>query len=189
MRARAEAAEQTRHRILRATLDLATETLTLAPVLTAVAERAGVSVQTVLRHFGSSSGLLDAVEVFARAQVAEERAAPAGDVTAAIAVLIEHYERRGEWALVMLGQERKDARARRATQDGRRLHREWVQAVFGPQLAARQDAARLPLTDLLVVATDVYAWKLLRHDRQLSREQVESRLTALVTAVLRMEEF
>jgi hypothetical protein len=38
--------------------------------------------------------------------------------------------------------------------------------------------------DLLVVATDVYAWKLLRRDRGHSRAQTENRLHTLVTAVL-----
>jgi hypothetical protein len=38
--------------------------------------------------------------------------------------------------------------------------------------------------DLLVVATDVYTWKLLRHDRGLTRSQTQERMTALVGAVL-----
>ena len=40
------------------------------------------------------------------------------------------------------------------------------------------------LTDLLVVATDVYTWKLLRRDRKLSQAQVERRLLRLVAAIL-----
>jgi hypothetical protein len=36
---------------------------------------------------------------------------------------------------------------------------------------------------LLVVATDVYTWKLLRRDRKLTRAQVEERLLRLITAI------
>jgi hypothetical protein len=41
--------------------------------------------------------------------------------------------------------------------------------------------------DLLVVATDVYTWKLLRHDRGLSRSATQERMRALVDAVLAIE--
>jgi hypothetical protein len=41
--------------------------------------------------------------------------------------------------------------------------------------------------DLLVVATDIYTWKLLRHDRALTRPQTQERMAALVAAVLSMK--
>ena len=40
------------------------------------------------------------------------------------------------------------------------------------------------LVDLLVVATDVYTWKLLRRDRRLSVARTRERMEALVRAVL-----
>jgi hypothetical protein len=40
------------------------------------------------------------------------------------------------------------------------------------------------VTDLLVVATDVYTWALLRRDRGLSRDHTEARMLRLVEAVL-----
>jgi hypothetical protein len=36
----------------------------------------------------------------------------------------------------------------------------------------------------LVVATDVYTWKLLRRDRRLGRQRTEERIRRLVDAVL-----
>jgi hypothetical protein len=36
----------------------------------------------------------------------------------------------------------------------------------------------------LTVATDVYAWKILRRDRELDREKTEQRMEALVRAIL-----
>jgi hypothetical protein len=62
------------------------------------------------------------------------------------------------------------------------MHRAWVEEVFAPFLDGTHDADAL--VDLLVVATDVYAWKLLRRDRGLSRSSTEARLKQLVGAVL-----
>lgn len=57
--------------------------------------------------------------------------------------------------------------------------------VFAPQLAGREDGAAL--TDLLVVATDVYPWKLLRRDAGLDRTTTQERLLRLVRALLPAE--
>ena len=57
MGARAQAVEETRRRILDALIALAGERPFAEITLDTVAERAGVSVQTVLRQFGSRDGL------------------------------------------------------------------------------------------------------------------------------------
>lgn len=182
MRARAESTGQTRLRILKAAVDVCQDTMSLDFGLAEVAARAGVSVQTVLRHFGSREGLLDAGQRFAQEQVIEERRVPAGDLAAAVRAIAGHYERSGDWSLAMLAREGRDERVRQVTDRGRRVHRDWVTTVFAPQLArAAGDAGAL--TDLLVVATDVYTWKLLRRDRKLSRAQFEQRLLRLVAAI------
>jgi AcrR family transcriptional regulator len=182
MRARAEATTQTRRRILQAAFDLSMEKMAVEIVLDDVAARASVSVQTILRHFGSRDGLFDAAEEFAMGAIREERAATPGDVPAAVRILYDHYERRGDAVLTMLAQEQWDERTRRVNEQGRRLHRDWVRQVFVPWLDERPDAEET--VDLLVVATDVYAWKLLRRDRGLSREQTKSRIRTLVGALL-----
>jgi hypothetical protein len=64
------------------------------------------------------------------------------------------------------------------------MHRDWVRTVFAPQLDARPAADRGALTDLLVVATDVYTWKLLRRDRRLDRATAEQRVRDMITALL-----
>jgi AcrR family transcriptional regulator len=182
MSVRAEAMAGTRRRILRAVRDLASETLNIAPTLEMVAARAGVSVQTVLRHFGDRDSLLDAALDAATEETVAEREAPAGDVAAAVRIIVDHYELQGDFVVHLLGHERDDSRYTRITEPGRALHRNWVTDVFAPQLAGRDDAEAL--TDLLVVATDVFTWKLLRRDRGLSRPETESRIRRLVDAVL-----
>jgi AcrR family transcriptional regulator len=184
MTTRAKSAEDTRRRILETAFELQSRRLASEIVLEAVAEEAGVSVQTVLRHFGSRAGLFDATVVFANELVAEERQAPVGDVPAAIAVLLHHYDLRGEMALMMLAQETTYAHLGRLSAAGKAMHRRWVSEVFAPSLAGLSPFRRDELVDLLVVATDVYTWKLLRRDRGLSRVQTGQRIETLVTAIL-----
>jgi AcrR family transcriptional regulator len=181
---RAIAAAQTRDRILQSVLELATEKLTVEIVLADVAARAGVTVQTILRRFGSRDGLFDEAVTFANAEVIAERTAPVGDVPEAVRVIVDHYEIRGDWVLALLGQETSNERIRSITVPGKELHRRWVQTVFEPQLARLDDDARSMTTDLLVVATDVYAWKLLRRDAGRTRDQTELSMRHLVEAIL-----
>ena len=61
MTSRARAVEETRERVLEAAIDLHTERLSSDISLADIAGAAGVSVQTLLRHFGSREALLEAV--------------------------------------------------------------------------------------------------------------------------------
>ena len=95
-----------------------------------------------------------------------------GDVAEAVRILMDHYEKRGSSVLLLLAQEQSEEQVARITSNGRALHRTWVAEVFQPFLPAGR-GAREELLDLLVVATDVYAWKLLRLDRGLGRSDQE----------------
>ena len=181
MTARARSTEQTRQRILTATIDLHLQRPAAAIGLDDIASRAEVSVQTILRHFGSREGLVEAATAQAQQDVRDERRTPVGDVAAAVEVLMSHYEARGDSVLVLLAQENTEAFAHGITAGGKQLHRTWVAETFAPYLTADDDDA---LLDLLVVATDVYTWKLLRRDRSLSRATTSARITRLVTALL-----
>jgi AcrR family transcriptional regulator len=183
MRARAAAVENTRRRILDAAFALAGERLFTDIGLEAVARRADVSVQTVLRQFGSRAGLVEAAVEHGSRIVAAERQAPARDVAAALRVLVDHYERRGDAVVLLLAQASVDPVVARAVDSVRGLHRDWVAEVFGPLLGV-DVADREEAFDVLVVVTDVHTWRLLRRDRGLSREAVEARMHRLATAVL-----
>ena len=178
MTARAAAAEDTRRRSVHAVIALAGERPFVDITLDAVAERAGVSVKTVLRQFGSRDGLLASSMDAAMSDTQEERRAPGGDPAAAVRIVVDHYESRGRTALLMLAQEDHDPVARTVTDRGKALHREWVRDAFAP---VTEDDSVL---DLLVVATDVYTWKLLRLDRGHSRAVTEERMHALVRTLL-----
>jgi AcrR family transcriptional regulator len=179
MTARAESVARTREQILAAAFALGDERMTVMIGLAEVAERAGVTVRTLLRHFGSREGLFDAVYEYASERVVEERETPVGDARAAVATIVAHYERRGDRVMRMLEEARIDERMATYVERGRRVHREWVRTVFAPQLAQAADAPELE--DLLVVATDVYTWKLLRRDWGLSRKRTEERIYQLIS--------
>lgn len=179
MGARGRAVEQTRIRIAEAMFDLAASRRLADISLDDVAALAGVSVQTVLRHYGSRSGLIEETSSYAAARIEDERVAPVGDVEGALRVLLDHYEERGRSALLFLAQETDDPVMAGISVRGKEMHRRWVHTVFSPWVDDDE-----VLVDLLVVATDVYAWKLLRLDRQLSRSLTEARMVRLVRAVL-----
>lgn len=182
MGARQEAKAATRDAIMKAAIDTFIAERSFAITLPAVAERAEVTVKTVLRHFGSREALIDAAWSQAYDDIRAERTPPPDDPEAALHVLIAHYERRGDMVLAMLSQE-NDPRAARMNNAGRLAHRAWVEEVFGARLP-EQPAARARLVDVLVVATDVYSWKLLRLDRGLSVDDVHDRMLLMAEAVL-----
>jgi hypothetical protein len=81
----------------------------------------------------------------------------------------------------MLAQEEIEPRIATQVAGGRRVHREWVRTVFAPQLERAVKPAAIE--DLLVVATDVYTWKLLRRDAGHSPQQTESQMLTLIRLV------
>jgi AcrR family transcriptional regulator len=182
MQVRAEAAANTRKRILDAVNALSAERLSLEIVLADVADRAGVSVQTVLRHFGGRQNLFEQAQARRVAQVRVERATPAGDAASAIRTIVAFYDRQGEWSLRLQAQEHSDEPSRKRVALGRRLHREWVEEAFAPQLAGRRD--REEMVDLLVIATDLLTWKILRRDSGMDVSTTCKRMLRLVRAIL-----
>jgi AcrR family transcriptional regulator len=179
MDARARSVQETRNRVLEAFFELATERMFPEISLDDVASAAGVSVQTVLRHFGNRDSLIDETMAYGTARVDAEMDAPVGDVAAAVRAIVDHHERRGRTALLMLAQETSHPQIAKITGLGRDLHRQWVERVFEPFIADDEE-----LSNLLVVATDVYTWKLLRLDMKLNRAQAERHLARLLQSIL-----
>ncbi len=183
MSTRQQAKTATRDAIIKAAVDTFMAERSFAITLPAVAKRADVTVKTVLRHFGSRDTLVDAAWTQAHRDVMAERTPPSDDPDAALKVLIAHYERMGDVVLVMLAEDESDSRAHRMNTAGRIGHRAWVEEVFGARLP-EESAARSRLIDVLVVATDVYSWKLLRLDRGLSVDDVHDRMRLMSEAIL-----
>lgn len=185
MRARAEQAVRTRARILDAAVEITGERPLVACTLPAIADRAGVSVQTVLRVFGSRDELFETALDRTNSDIVAERLADPDDVPASLAALVDHYELRGDAVLLLLGQERWEPFAARVTERGKRIHREWVAAVFARALEPLTEPSRAAATDLLVAATDVSTWKLWRRDLGRTRDDALARMLELASAVTR----
>jgi AcrR family transcriptional regulator len=185
MTARAEAAEQTGQRILDAALERFTAAHFDEVTLDAIAEDAGVTVQTVIRRFGSKEDLVRAVAQSQLQKVAEQRGrAPVGDIAGAVANLVDHYEQYGEIAMHMLRQETRVEALAEVAANGKRFHDQWVRTVFSPWLDRLEGVNRLRLRAQLVAVCDVYTWRLLRRQSGLSRRQTELALTELLEGVL-----
>jgi AcrR family transcriptional regulator len=184
MSARADAVAGTRERIVAAAqallLDQAYEDITL----TAIAKAAGVSHQTVLNHFESKEGVARAVAVqLGHATTAAREAAVPGDVEGLVHVLVGEYERFGDanarWAVTS---ERLGGLAS-ILDEARAGHQAWLGRMFEGPLP-RTGAARRRAINALHAATDVYTWKLLRRDLDLSRAEAERTICMLVRGVL-----
>jgi AcrR family transcriptional regulator len=177
---RAEATERSRSVILKAAQELFRDEGRFELPLDEVAERAGCSERTVLRHFGSKEGLMVAAIAAAEQAVTESRAARPGDVAGAIRRLVGHYEETGDQVLGWLSLADRYPLVRQATESGTRLHEAWVEAVFGPDLEPLDRPERRLRKAVLTSVTDVYLWELLRRRQGLGRRATEAAMLDLV---------
>lgn len=184
MRARADAAERTRGRLMDAAIALWRERAFDEFTLHDVAQRADVSLSTVMRRFGSKEALAEAVLTSDRVGTQHSRdAVPAGDVDGAVRMIVDDYEDNGDAVIRMLVLEDRIDVVRRMVEAGRTAHGDWVTRVFAP-LLARSPVRRRRQTLQLVVATDVYTWKLLRRDRQLEVGEVRAVMVGMCRAIV-----
>lgn len=185
MELRAESAAATGERILDAAQELFWEEPGREPTLAGIAARSGVSVQTVIRRFGGREGVEAAAHARGLERVGAQRdEAVPGDVEGAVRVLLEHYEDVGDRVLRMLADEHRRPRVADVVARGREMHVAWCERVFAQALSRRRGAARKRLLGQLVAVCDVYAWKVLRRDRGLSRTQTELAVRELLQPLL-----
>jgi AcrR family transcriptional regulator len=182
MTARAQAAEATGRAIIAAARVLFAERAYDEVPLPAIAERAAVTVQTVLRRFGSKEEVFAAAARERSGEIrADREAAPAGDIPH----LVAHYERWGDEQAHLLAQEARVPAIRAITDDGRRYHRDWVTRAYAPALTSLPPATRRRKLAQLTVVTDLATWHLLRHELGLGQDQATAAVGELVDACLR----
>lgn len=182
--ARALAAEETAERILVAFVARIERDWFDDVRLDDVAADAGVTVQTVIRRFGGKDGLLEAAGARLEQEIFRARQLPVGDVARAIDLLVSEYDAHGDFVMHTLGQEERYAPMRQLTDTGRAQHREWVRSIFAPWLDRLPATQRTPALDKLVIATDVYVWKLMRRDMDRSRETLVRTMIEFAAAAL-----
>jgi len=181
---RAEQASATADRIADAAVQLLMEQRFADVTLAAIARAAGVSHQTVLNHFESKEGVAYAAAVRISAATDDARAdPPTGDAGAVVAILIDDYERMGD-ANVRWAMDAEQLGSLASFLERARIsHREWLATAFGDRLPVDPGERDVVLT-ALHAATDVYTWKLMRRDLQLSRADTERAVRHLVEGAL-----
>jgi AcrR family transcriptional regulator len=185
MQARAQATEATREAILDAVEDAFEELLYDEITLAVIAERAGVSVQTVLRHFENKDGLFIASMLHVGSKMAVDRGlVPAGDVKGIVDDLVDHYENYGNRLLRMLAQEEREPTLRQIADLGRVFHGEWCKQAFSASLKGLRGGKRERRLAQFVTCTDIYTWKLLRRDRGLSLKETKLAMQELLEPLM-----
>jgi AcrR family transcriptional regulator len=180
---RAVTQDRTRQRITGAAERLYLERWYDDVSLREVAGEAGVALQTVVNHFGSKGGLLAAVTERVGGRIDRRRdEVAAGDVAGAIAMLIGEYEELGDAIVRMLALEGRVEELTPLLARGRAVHRDWVERVFAASLAPGRERKRRMV--MLIAATDVLTWKILRREQGLTRSDSETAMRESVLALI-----
>jgi AcrR family transcriptional regulator len=154
--------------------------------LEAIADGAGVTKQTLLRHFGSREGLLEQAALRAFTRVRDQRfTAPSGDIAAAVDILLDHYEQWGERALRLGGLEAGGEVIAELGRQARQLHYEWVEHAFGALLNRSRAKPRARRRAAVIALCDVHTWWLLAHDLGLPRAEVRATLIQAIESLIR----
>jgi AcrR family transcriptional regulator len=150
-----------------------------------VAAATGVTVQTLLRRYGSKEGLFTAAnELLNQDFHASRDRVEAGDIDMAVRMIVRGYERNGDTVVRALFQEERVTAVRSAVEYGRRHHHAWVARVFAPWLESRATRERSRLRGQLIAVLDVFTWKLLRRDLGLSASETEAAMRELLEGLL-----
>lgn len=184
MTARAEAVEATREAICAAAIELWLDVPYDELTLDDIAERAGTTRQTVLRHYGSKEGLALAAAEWYSPRIEAATEVEAGDIPAAVSAIVFQYEAMGDANVRLLEIEDRLAEVHELLERGRSSHRRWVEQSFSPFVERVDRSERERLVDALYAATEVTVWKLLRRDFGRSVDATEAVLDTLVRGVL-----
>jgi AcrR family transcriptional regulator len=182
--ARAEAEDQTHQTLLDAAEDAFLSGPWSEASLEGIARGAGVTKQTLLRHFVSKDGLLEQTLTRMMGTVQQQRLnAPTHDIAGAVDNLLAHYETRGGRAMRSSNLDFSGGLAdlgRRA----REFHYAWVDHAFGAWLAAAASPERAQLRAALIAICDVQVWWVLSHDLGLPRPDVKATLILTISRLL-----
>jgi AcrR family transcriptional regulator len=182
MSRRAEAAADTWDRIV----DAALERFGCLPYdrirLEDVASDAGVSLQTVLRRFGSKAGLVTAMAERELSRIAETREQQRGRPPArVVADLITHYERYGDLILKVYAESAQVEGLAAIARNGRAYHVRWCEEAFAAALDhVGDEPLRRRRRAQLVALCDATTWRILRRDAGLEPSEIETALLELV---------
>jgi AcrR family transcriptional regulator len=186
MTARAETTEMTGKRIVEAMLKWYADVPYQRIRLEDVAADAEVTVQTVIRRFGSKHGLLAATVERELTRLASDRAAAMGTSPAAtLHSLVRYYEHHGALILKLYAEAGQAPGVPELAARGRAYHVNWCREAFSEALGPDLDhVTRVRRLAQIVAVCDASTWRILRFDGQLSLEQTEQALLELLVPLL-----
>ncbi len=184
--ARARARQRTREALLDAVNDELLEGDWSKASLESLSAKAGVSKQTLLRHFGSKDGLLIQAMMRGATQVHGQRwTASRGDIAGTVDNLLDHYEEWGE-RLMRIGALRYgQAIPAIVSRAVRQFHYDWVEYAFAPWLRPLGGQTHVRLRASLIALCDLQSWWILSHDLELPRSEVHAILLEAIEALTR----
>ena len=152
-----------------------------------VATDAGVTLQTVLRRFGSKAGLVTAMATRELRRIAETREHHRGEPPArVVADLVTHYERYGDLILKVYAEAAQVEGLAEIARDGRAYHVGWCEEAFAAALDQLGDTPlRRRRRAQLVALCDATTWRILRRDTGLEPTEIETALLELIVPLLR----
>lgn len=186
MTARATATARTRERITEAMLQRFSRTPYDRIRLENVATDAQVTVQTVIRHFGSKAGLLAAMVESALGRLFTDRAAALGEEPqSTVVALVRYYEQQGALILKLYAEAYQAPGVPELAARGRAAHVQWCHDAFDDALEhGLEETVRRRRLAQVVTLCDVATWRILRVDCELSPKQTEQALLELLLPVL-----
>jgi AcrR family transcriptional regulator len=185
--AREEAQQRTRDALIDAASDAFFSDHWPRASLDALSATAGVTKQTLLRHFGSKDELLVQMLVRGATQVRDQRwSTPTGDIAGAVENLLEHYDTWGERSIrISAWQTNRPQALALLSRAARHIHHEWVDHAFAPWLEVLEDdETRADRRAALIAVCDVQTWWTLSRNLELPRARVHAIMTELIARLL-----
>lgn len=187
MTSRAGEAERTRDRIVDAMLQRFARLPFGQIRLEDVAADSGVTVQTVIRRFGTKAGLLVATVERELGRIAANRAAIAGaSARETIEALADHYEVYGALILKAYAEADLVDGLVELAKRGRDFHVTWCRSAFAvdTQTGAAGSVERERRLAQIVAVCDARTWSILRLDSGLSAEQTALALLEMILPLI-----
>lgn len=184
---RAAAREDTRQRIMASMLEIFPLTPYPDIRIADVAERAGVTEQTVIRHFGGKAGLVVATAGASMRDIAslQSNEVADGPLDGAIAALYETYERFGDGMAKLFAEVHLVEGLERVVDEGRAAYLGWIDRAFRRHLdPGPSDGVREIRMAQLVAVCDIATWRLLRGDGGLDLQRALTAFSGLIRTVL-----
>jgi AcrR family transcriptional regulator len=169
---RARQAAETEKRIIDAAHNLWIKLPYHEITLEKVADKAGVTVRTILRKFESKEGLfMTGIEKDEEISILSRNEDPSKPVSETLVSLLDEYEKMGDASIRTIMASDSVPVAKQILVKARIVHKAWCEKMFASYLPAQNSADYSIRLHAFISATEFYLWKLLRRDIGFSQQE------------------